>query len=278
MALWIDREWAGLADLTAIDSEVPSIAEAEEITVEGVGGVAREAFAECSNWLLTSFPSLSLSNLFRLEQVVMTDEYGERRTPLRDWLIWSTLAAFYRSAVRRSLSDRYERKLEMAEKEVAKRLAAVRRNGIQVVWNPLPAPGAVDVPWAGSVLPVTAAVVSNGSYSGTATVYYAVSFVVSGVESARSAVASIALASGESFTLTPTSLEPPNAVDGYLHPTGWNAYTGATAEGLRLANVTPITFAQSLSDGRYISNTRAVLRNGQAPDSVVWYRDLILRG
>lgn len=158
MALWIDRDWVGLADLTAIDSEVPSIAEAEEIAVEGVGGVAREAFAECSNWLTTSFPSLNGSfdpvsnigravcNRFRLEQVVMTEEYGERRTPLRDWLIWSTLAAFYRSVVRRSLKDRHERKLELAERELAKRLAAVRRAGIPIVFNPLPAPGAVEVP------------------------------------------------------------------------------------------------------------------------------------
>lgn len=290
MALWIDREWVGLADLTAIDSEVPSIAEAEEITVEGLGGVAREAFAECSNWLMTSFPSLSgaydpvsdvgrtVYNRFRLEQVVITEEYGERRTPLRDWLIWSTLAAFYRSAVRRSLSDRYERKLELADGELRKRQAAVRRHGIPIVFNPLPSPGAPGAPWAGSVSPVTATAVSNGSYSGATTVYYAVSFVSNGVESARSVVAAIDLASGESFTLTPTSLDPPNLVNGYLHPTGWNAYTGATADDLRLATVTPKTFGQSLSDGRYISNTRAVLRNGQAPDSVVSYRDLILRG
>lgn len=290
MALWIDREWVGLAELSAIDSEVASIAEAEEIDVGGSGGVAREAFAECSNWLTTSFPSLNgafdpvayvggaVNNRFRLEQVVMTEEYGERRTPLRDWLIWSTLAAFYRSAVRRSLNDRYERKLELAEREVAKRLSAVRRGGVPVVFNPIPAPGAVFAPWAEAVGPLIATVTSGGGV-GETVVYYAATFAAGEYESSRSEVGSISLADSETFNLSAIDAVPPFAVAGITAPTGWWPYLGLSATSLRRVGDAAIALGSILADARAaVSVTGDLMNNGQAPDCVIQYRDLILRG
>lgn len=283
MALWIDRDWAGLADLTAIDSDVPSIAEAEGIDTEGAGGVVREAFAECSNWLTTSFPTLSrafdpvtdagrtVSNHFRLEQVVMTEQYGERRTPLRDWLIWSTLAAFYRSAVRRALNDRYERKLELAEVEVSKRLATVRRAGIPIVTNPLPCPGAILAPWATVAVPISASLVSG--VGAARTIYWAASYSAGAVESAISDVQSIDVGAGQSALAAASA--PPFSVSGYAQPLTWNCYVGSSPNVLRLI-AGGLTLFVSTDIGGTASG--AFPANGQTADTVVPYRDLILRG
>jgi hypothetical protein len=219
-------------------------------------------------------------NRFRIEQVVMTEEYGERRTPLRDWLIWSTLTAFYRSAVRRSLSDRYERKLEAAEGELRKRAAAMRRAGIPIVMSPLPCPGAVHAPWSGSVDALEASVFSVGS-GAALTLYYAASFTSAGAESALSQTGSIGLASGESFTLSAEATAPEYSVTSLATADGWWPWLGTSANKLRRVGAQALTLSAIVTDGR-ASATQwaggALPSNGQVANAVVPYRDLILRG
>lgn len=154
----------------------------------------------------------------------------------------------------------------------------MKRAGVPIVFSPLAAPGA-DVPWAGSTQKITTEVYA-GAYAGATTVYYAVSYVgADGSESARSVVESITIGDAETFRLSPVAFDPPaGATVGYITPTGWKAYLGSSAYDLRLATPVPLSFSANRDDARSVPATRSVLRNGQAADCVVPYRDLILRG
>ena len=288
MALLIDRDWVTLADLAALDSEIPEIAESEGIVVEGEGGVIREAWFDCANWLETSFPALnhafdpvldsgrSAQNRFRVDQVVAGAEYGSRVTPIVDWMRRSALEAFYRSAVRKTTNDRYGAKLDDARLETSRKLATLKRAGVPVVNYPLPAPGATYAPWPQAEFDLEVISVADPGALEARTLYLAATWVsLDGTESGPSETGAAALSPGQSAYVSAASLAPP-AMDRFMAPVGWRLYAGTHPGRLSAvlagseAMANPIT---ARGAGEY-----GLLSNGQLPTTVIQHRNLILRG
>lgn len=284
MALLIDRDWVTLADLAALDSEIPEIADSEGIVVEGEGGVIREAWMEAANWLESSFPAInhafepafdsgrSVANRFRADQVVASFEYGGRTTPLVEWLRWLTLVGFYRSAVRRTTSDRYAAKADDAALVLRAKLTTLKRSGIPVVSSPLPCPAAAY--FQGSAAP-SGVVVAGGSV-GSGVLYWAATWLAAdGVESGPSAVQAVELPELSAISVNLAG-SLPEVRNGIAAPTGWRLYAGSAANRLQRAAEALGSTSGSLT--AFAAGSGPLLSNGQVATVIVPYRNLILRG
>jgi len=284
MALWIDRDWVSSADLTAIDSEVPKIMSANGIDADGEGGIIREAFYACSNWLVTRFPSsdwlasdpvanigCTVANRFKLEQVVMAD--SPVRTPLRDWLLKSTLSAFYRSALRRTLNDRFQAKLDIAVVEEAKALIAVQQAGVPVVLSPLPCPVAIHAPWFDFVSAPSATPTADVGKPAR-TLYWAVTFATGTEESSPSATYAATISADQSHIISIAPALPPAWASWFAVPKSWKLYAGTTQRALRLVSSADLGTTITLAS----AGTGAALGYGQVAAITIPFRNLILRG
>lgn len=167
MSLLIDDDFITLQDLLAIDPEIAEIADSEEITVEGDGGITRQNWDECADNLLdamqsfggdiiawpgtlTTYGAFGISRpRLRPHQIVVTAPYGRRTSPLKRWMTYSALVLFYRAASNRRTSDRYEKKWENFKDEVKAHWRTLWSTGLPMVALPLPCPGALHEYMAG---------------------------------------------------------------------------------------------------------------------------------
>lgn len=314
MALLTDDDFVDQADLTALDPEVPEVASAESITIEGDAGIARQAWEECSTVLLERMESFgggfvaadgqlypfaggSCRARVFLSQIVISDPYAGRLSAIRRWMIYEALVLFYRAAVNRTIEDRYQVKLDRfaaAAKEHRKRLW---RRGLPVVLEPLPAPGALHE-WNSGVWSVAnLSGVAGGSSPET---QYDVA--ITWVDGSRYA-SPVAKGNGESgpsrmarFTLPEdhllrvdiASLRPPggevyqrSAADGsfrQLTATHWNLYVGAPGKALWMQNPAPLpvsTTSYALAGPPVLSGVG--LDPGQKPDVNFAFMNLLHR-
>lgn len=278
MALLTDNDFVQQADLAALDPEVPDVAVAEGITIEGEAGIARQAWEECATVLLERMESFGGSyfaahgqHLYPfgagscharvfLSQIVVSDPYARRVSPIERWMIYEALVLFYRAAVNRTIEDRYQVKLDRfgeAAKEHRKRLW---RRGLPVVFEPLPAPGALHE-WHSGVW--SAANLSGVAGGANPETQYDVAITwvdrsrygspawKGNAESGPSAVLRYALAANHWLQVDIGTLNPPaggavyqnSPADGdfrQLQATHWNLYVGLAGQPLWLQNASPI--------------------------------------
>lgn len=278
MALYTDADHVTAADLTALDPEVTTIAASEGITISTV---IRQAWHECADELMqymqafgdNMFDPLTLASGRRtrinLDQVVVSADYGDT-SPLRRWMIYSALTLFYRAALTRSLSDRYEAKYDRMVGQRAGRWSVLWANGLPVVGYPLPCPGAVYVPNAGTFGNSSLSAVAAGSaaqWQARAAVTW-----VRSAESGPSQIAELTVPANQQLRVSIAGLTPPVGV------TGWYVYVGVGSSGTlyRQGGLVPVgTTTFTLADP--VATSGVPLGKGQAAERTEPFMNLIQR-
>lgn len=168
--LWTDKIFISLNDLLRFDAEIQSVAESEEINLEGDNGMIRGAIEETSLELqklmiayggylnsgdltanhLAAVLNVGIGNSVRqkalLDQVCVSGDTAATFNWIKQWTLFWTLRIFYRNAFARTVNDRYEKKMEFYKQELDRRVTpSVKALGIPIVLRPLYAPGAVFV-------------------------------------------------------------------------------------------------------------------------------------
>ncbi len=318
--LFTDSDIISDVDLTAIDAQCATVAATQDIQIQitGAQGIIRKTAEECGHEIVSQFqnysgylasPSIGINHTaavnnifsssisrprFRLNQVVALTPDPSMRL-IQQWLAYSALYKLYRAAFARyaKKEDRFERKMELYADERGTAWNRIEAAGIPIVLVPLPCPGAIREPGAGtfSASNVSAA----GSGSGDPGSQYDVAITWTGAqyvspsnpannESGPSASVSIDVAAGQLITVSISGLSapastPPNVgtADGLytqMQATGWNVYVGTPGGTLYLQNATPIavaTTSYTLASKPTLSGS--VLGAGQFPDyNFAWQR------
>jgi hypothetical protein len=201
MALFSDSDViTSAADLAQIDGEIGDVAGAESITVDGAGGIIRQAWAEAKNELLraqqlyntwygasslagggswavlsSSYTAASISRI-KPSQIVVGSAYANDVSSLETWLSYLALRNFYRAAANRKVKDRYEAKYIRYTGAAATAWGTLRANGLPIVFRPLECPGALHAVNAGTWGAANVTGVAGGS-AGAALYDVAVTYV-----------------------------------------------------------------------------------------------------
>jgi hypothetical protein len=188
MALFSDSDVITSAvDLTQIDGEISDVATAESITVDGAGGIIRQAWAEAKNEILraqqlyntwygasslagggswavlsASYTAASIPRV-KPAQIVVSSAYADDVSSLQTWLSYLALRNFYRAAANRKIKDRYEAKFIRYAAAAASAWGTLRANGLPIVFRPLECPGALHAVNAGAWGPSSVSGVAGGS-------------------------------------------------------------------------------------------------------------------
>lgn len=272
MALLIDDDHITLSDLLSVDPEVAEIADAEGITVEGDGGIARQAWDECADRLMAAMRSFSEEGpRVRLSQIVVSSEHGRSISPLRRWMIYRALALFYRAAMNRRVSDRYADKHDRMRDELKSKWRVLSSLGLPFVIQPVPCPGAVHGHSAGQFGAESVSFVPGGSQA-EASFDVALTWVNQATESGPSKVLTVTIPENQLLRVSIEGLTPPAGV------TGWNVYVGAPGGYLYLQNEAPVSVASeacTLTGAPVLSGTQ--LGTGQAPDFTAIFQAVLPR-
>lgn len=271
--LWVDADVVTLDDLVSVDPEIPEIAKAERLLLEGNTGLLRRA-QESAQTHLAQFMSISdlrSSDLslrtFNIPgfisdrntryagfaQLLVTGETADHWSPLKQWAVDRSLASVYRAAVNRN-ADRYQDRFDAVQSRILQESwPKLRRYGLPFVLNPLPCPGAV-MERAGTFGPSNVVLVAG---SGTALdeVDVAITWVAADAESYRSATVPATLVSGQVLRVSITGLIPPDGSQP-LHTqasssystkvaTGYNVYVGKRFSKLYKQNSSPVSLLAS---------------------------------
>jgi hypothetical protein len=247
MALFSDSDVITSAvDLTQIDGEICDVATAEKITVDGAGGIIRQAWAEAKNEILraqqlynTWYGASSLSgsgswavlsasytaaSIARIKpaQIVVSSAYAEDVSSLQVWLSYLALRNFYRAAANRKVKDRYEAKFIRYTAAAATAWGTLRANGLPVIFRPLECPGALHAVNPGTWGPANVSGVAGGSAAAAlydiAITYVDQSQYISptvkgnGESGPGAAVVALQLAASHYLSVSIAGLNPPNGI------------------------------------------------------------------
>jgi hypothetical protein len=316
MSLLIDDDHITLSDLLAIDPEVSEIADAEGITVEGDVSIARQAWDECADVLLENMQSfggdligwpgtLSTYGGFgvtrprvRLNQIIVSAQYGRRISQLRRWMIYRALVLFYRAASNRRVSDRYTDKHDRMVEDAKRSWRSLWASGLPIVALPLACPGATHEVLAGDWGNGNLAFVDGGteaetSYSVAITWVDATQYVSpankGNAESGPSRILTATIPANKRLQVNISGLVPPGSVairrglaDGpYIARTAshWNVYVGTLGGVLYLQNASPVpvgTSSYTLAGAPVLSGY--TVDAGQVPDANFTFQRTIQRG
>jgi hypothetical protein len=272
MALLVDSDVASLAAMTAIDPEVPEIAEAEGIVVDGDGGIVRESWHECLDALLMATERFAGSgSRLRAETVVAT-------SAVRRWMLYHALAMFYRAATNRRTSDRYERKLERARSDERTAFRRLWHSGVPVTVRPLPRPGALHVAGAGRWSEANITLVplpSGGDWPEPWPLEVSISWLDAGDgrngESAASDTAAVIMIGNHGALISIDGLSAP------ARASHWRLYGAIAGAPLTLQATIPIATTSWLID-TYPTTSGAPLPLGQSEEDVVPLQAVLSRG
>jgi hypothetical protein len=287
MALYTDSDHVTLEDLAEIDPEVPEIADAEGIAVEGI---CRLAWNHCADDIIQHFrawgaldirwnyPSLwwPTGGSILLSQIVVSDHrYARRRSPLEAWMVYRALEAFYRAAANRRVSDRYELKRDRATEAHKRYWKAVWSVGLPIVGDPLPCPGALHEigvgTWGPSNLSAVPGGPSTGAYHDVAITWLDINRAHNS-ESASSKILRTFVPDDHVLEVSIASLKPPRAA------THWKLYVAPAGETLRLQGAPiPITTQSYMLPGPP-DTTTTELGVGQVPDGYIFAQRQLQRG
>lgn len=311
--LFTDDDLLTAADLTALDSEIAEVAAAEDLVVEGTGGILRQAWEECANEVLGRMEAFGAEVVFGgggwgagggtrsrvyLTQIVATDAYARKLSALQRWMLYRALVLFYRAATNRTVNDRHALKMAQYAADAKEHWKALWRRGLPVVMEPLPCPGALHEWNAGGFDGTNVTGVAGGGDPET-TYTVAITWVdgsryqspaaKGNAESGPSRVLAYTLPANELLRVSIDGLLPPNGAPAARTPadgafrtltaTGWNVYVGTADDRLYLQNASPVpvgTAAYTLAGTPALAG--AVLDPGQAPDTNFTFQNVLQRG
>jgi hypothetical protein len=244
MALFVDGPPAGLAELSAQDSQLLSVANLEGIDVSQKARIAQEELGVELDVLLRrlsySGRTVLATALPTLGQVVVTP-------PLRLWHVYRTLELVYTDAYYSQLNDRYAEKQAQFHQLAWWASDKLIHAGLGLVTLPLR---------RGEPPTVTSAAGSLGS----GTYYISTGWVnQSGEESAGTAPTTFA-ATSTSMMVQPSS--PPEFA------TGWNVYVGTSPDSLVRQNGTAIDLDAAWIQPDLVLTAGAMPSRGQEPNYV----------
>ena len=315
MSLLIDSDQVATSDLVQIDPELQDIADVENVVVSGIGSVISTAWDKSSDELLNAVQAFG-GNVFgvwpqfdggfgrarpriQLQQIVTSDAYGARVSPLRRWMIYGALTEFYRAAIRRNAKDRYQTKLDVAIGEQKTAWRNLTGAGLPCIAFPLACPGATHDLLAGTWSAANLSVVTSGSSPASVDYDVVITWVDStsyasptntqNGESGASAIATITVPAGQVLSVSIAGLNAPGVLtiqrgiaNGAYYmrkASGWNVYVSAKGAGLfYLQNSTPIalsTTSYQLSAAPALSGY--ILQPGQVPDANVTLQRMLQR-
>lgn len=259
MALFTDTSVITLDDLLPYEVTLVQIASPHGINVDTKINLASSAIGDkLMLWLLdagSSDPQSAARRQIGLSTVVVTPS-------LRRWLSFESLSRFFAEAFNIQLNSRFQGKWAEYQQESDTARDLVARDGIGIVYYPLPGPatplvtvGAGNVT-AQSLFVQTAWVDAQGSEGAPSPVNGSLLSDSSGI--------TVAMAeSGASVPLTAT---------------GWNVYLSSSQTGPALQNSTPLAIgaAWPLPAGGVVSGPAP--SGGQAPDFYIPIANRIRRG
>ena len=288
--LWTDSIFVTQNDLMRLDSEVVNVAATEGITLTGDNGTLRAGVEEASTELqkliiafggylnsgdlsanhLAAVLNVGIGNSIRqkalLEQVCVSGLTPTSWTHIKQWAVHWCLLVFYRNCINRTVTDRYEKKLNFYKDELDRRITpSLYGLGIPIVLQPLYAPAAYfernSGTWSSSnVTTVPGSGTLNGvscdvtiTYVNKSAGNYVSAANPNNAESDAPAAVTQAMTTGNVLNISIASLNPPNGVQdpsqvlvcvmSPLAATHWNVYVGMTGQTLYLQNTTPIPIA-----------------------------------
>ena len=178
MALFTDTTVVTLDDLLLYEATLAEIASPHGINVETKIRLASSAMEDkLMLWLLdagVSDPQFAMRRQIGLSTVVVTPT-------MRRWLSFESLSRFYAEAHNIQLNPRFQAKWVEYQQESEKARDLVVRDGVGIVYHPLPAPSAPQVTVGAGTLAAqslfvqTAWVDASGAESGAARVSRAAS-------------------------------------------------------------------------------------------------------
>jgi hypothetical protein len=320
--LWTDSIFINQADLATIDPDVNVVSNAESITIDGPQGVAHRAIEKCAMFVLSrnmNFSGfLSGSNLSSshvqavlnvglpaverarvlLQNIVINGTNPYSWSPLKDWVVYRTLADFYEIASNRNWEvDRYSRKRDSFAKAARWNYWPLfQDSGLPVLYKPLSAPGGFFMhnagSWQANVVNVTGT--AGGVYD-VAITYVDQSLYTNQAsrnngESHPSDKQSVSTNAGEGIQVDITNLNPPNgngevedvavAIITPLNATGWNIWVSVNGQNaFYLQNASPIPIAtKTYTLPADPVSTGYLVGMGQYRDQQISMQDLRKRG
>lgn len=273
MPLFTDSDHITQTDLASIDAEVPAVASAQKITLDGDMGILRMNWGECAQQLNRAIVRASgalgvdpvmafhlrLQRSIQVQQITLAPQFANSMSPWRRWLIYEALRRFFRAATQRNVgNDRFQLKFEQYGENADQAYRQAASFGVPVVFAPLSAPGAVHDLAAGVWSADNLTKITQSATSDR-TLYIAITWVDESQsvnnESAPSQVLAVQLAAAEGVQISIASLTPPgttthpNARSGLYYvtgkATGWNVYAGLSSTSLRKQNASLIPLSTS---------------------------------
>lgn len=318
--LYSDQDILTPDELYSVDSQAQAVAAAESISLSGDNGIISRASDACIEFILGHCQAFStyygdgsgnaahnaaVSNIGGTRntrarvtpyQIILSSTSGGRWSPLKEWGAQMALALLYKSALNNNLTDRYADKVRQLREDIKREYwPAVDRNGIPIIFTPLPAPAARRSPtgvnpgtWGAGNLSAVAGSGAAGAWDVAITYVdqsrYVSSLNVQNAESHPTVVATVETALNQNVQVSIASLNPPAGETDKqdiglfvpLKATGWNVYAGASGGPLYLQNAAPVPIATKTQSFAVVSAGTTV-GNGQFRDSNLFFFDYINR-
>ncbi len=228
MALFTDVEILVVEDLQPFESSLLQIASTHAINVDQKISLAKHAVAEKLLLFLQdaglSDPQWLSRRVIGLSTVVVTP-------PLKRWLRFEALAAFFAEAYNVQLNTRFQAKWTEYQQEAKGASDQLLHSGLGIVFKPLPKPAMPVVSIQQGVAPAES-------------LYVQVSWLDSqGNESALSPVNGLVANSQSSISVQTAEgalQSPPGAL-------GWNVYLGSNSDRITLQNGNPLSIGSTWS-------------------------------
>ena len=241
MSLFTDGSISSIEDLTALDSQLLTVASLEGIDVTQKLALAQNELALELDTMLERFrfldwPSWLVSEP-QLNNIVVTPA-------LQLWHSYRSLELFYSDAYGNELNDRYGAKRDQFHQMAAWAEAKLEQGGLGVVTNPIPQAATPTVSPIPGALP-------DGTY------YVTMAWVNGNGEEGASAVPAATPLLASSFTVQPGTV-PQSVV-------GWNVYAGSSPDAMVLQNGAPLGATQLWQQLTVLATAGRMPGTGQHP-------------
>ncbi len=305
--LLTDADHATQEEMQAIDAELPQVASAQKITLDGPLGVLRANWDECAAILaraigqrshhrgfdpVIAFHSRTVQSI-GLNQIAMSAQYANSISPWKKWVIYEALRRAYRAATQRNSreNDRFQAKFEQFTEDANSAYRQAASFGLPIVTLPLSAPGALHDLQAGSWGDANVETIAQ-SPTADRDIFIAITWLSDRTpannESGPSAVVLKNLTAAQGVRISIAGLVPPGSAPhpatrtGAYYATGvathWNVYAGVSRDALRRQNNAPIPIGTSTYDltGSILTSS-GLLEAGQQADFVEPLPNIIYR-
>jgi hypothetical protein len=241
MALFMDGPISDMEDLMAQDSQLPDVAQIENIDVTQKLALAQDELAVELDTLLTRF-GYSEQPFWRtgppkIATVVVTP-------PLKMWHTFRTLEMVYGDAYNSQLNDRYAGKRDQFRNRAQWAYGKLVEAGVGVASDPIARAVTPTLTAAGGALP-------DGTY------YITTAWMNRAGEEGASAVPAVVTITGSTFSVQPGKA-PANA-------TGWNVYVGGAPGTMVQQNTSLIAVSGNWLQPNHIAGGRSP-GCGQSPN------------